>query len=270
MMKSKAFRVIAVILLAAVAVCSVFLFAKAATSTENNAATLEALDEKKSTVLKLTAASTALSAGITALPGDTASPIAEEIADLSTYFLIIVSAIYLEKFLVPITGFAAFYLLLPAGCVAAIVGICSRNLTFKRLGMKLALFGIAISLVIPASVKVSDYIDKTYGDSIQTTLNTALMTTDEITAENTSSEETGALGKIINNIKNGAEDLSNRLSALLNSFIESVAVMIVTSCVIPILVLLFFIWLIKVILGVNISAPRGFRPHHNPEEAPAE
>ena len=29
--------------------------------------------------------------------------------------------------------------------------------------------------------------------------------------------------------------------------------MIVTSCVIPIVVLLFFIWLIKVMLGVNLD-----------------
>jgi hypothetical protein len=39
----------------------------------------------------------------------------------------------------------------------------------------------------------------------------------------------------------------------LNNFIEALAVMIVTSCIIPILVLVFFLWLAKIILGINID-----------------
>ena len=33
------------------------------------------------------------------------------------------------------------------------------------------------------------------------------------------------------------------------------AVMLVTSCVIPVLVLVFFVWLVKVIIGVDIEFP---------------
>ena len=40
----------------------------------------------------------------------------------------------------------------------------------------------------------------------------------------------------------------------LNNFIEALAVMIVTSCVIPILVLMFFVWLVKTLLNVEIHA----------------
>ena len=49
----------------------------------------------------------------------------------------------------------------------------------------------------------------------------------------------------------------------LSNFIEALAVMIVTSCIIPLLVLLFFLWLVKLILGVNVELPmRGYGRKH--------
>lgn len=46
-----------------------------------------------------------------------------------------------------------------------------------------------------------------------------------------------------------------KVENILNDFVEALAVMIVTSCVIPIVVIIFFIWLVKNILGMNISIP---------------
>ena len=91
-----------------VALISIFVLSKYATSTKFHEETIKALDAKKETVMELTAASTAASAAITLIPGDTATPIAEQIADLSSYFLIVICAIYLEKYLLTITGFGAF------------------------------------------------------------------------------------------------------------------------------------------------------------------
>ena len=45
--------------------------------------TIEVIDQKKGNVLALTASCVALSAGITALPGDTGTPVAEQLAQLS-------------------------------------------------------------------------------------------------------------------------------------------------------------------------------------------
>ena len=73
-----------------------------------NAHAIQSLDDKKTTALELTAAATAASAAITLIPGDAGTPIADKLADLSSYFLIVVCAIYLEKYLVTITGLAAF------------------------------------------------------------------------------------------------------------------------------------------------------------------
>lgn len=78
--------------------------------------TIASLDEKKQTVMELTAASTVTSALITLLPGDTATPIAEKMADVSGYLLVVLCAIYLEKYLVTITGYVAFTYLIPIAC----------------------------------------------------------------------------------------------------------------------------------------------------------
>ena len=47
-----------------------------------------------------------------------------------------------------------------------------------------------------------------------------------------------------------------QLKTVLNRFIEALAVMLVTSCLIPILVLLFFAWLVKLMLGIELPPLR--------------
>ena len=88
------------------AVLSFCVIAKYASSPtmKINAHAIQSLDDKKTTALELTAAATAASAAITLIPGDAGTPIADKLADLSSYFLIVVCAIYLEKYLVTITG----------------------------------------------------------------------------------------------------------------------------------------------------------------------
>ena len=94
-----------------IALLSFFVIARFTSSTEFNAKTIQSLDDKKTTVMELAAASTAASAAITLIPGDVGTPIANKLADLSSYFLIVLCAIYLEKYLVTITGYAAFKIL---------------------------------------------------------------------------------------------------------------------------------------------------------------
>ena len=52
--------------------------------------------------------------------------------------------------------------------------------------------------------------------------------------------------------------MTNKASNILNRFVETLAVMIVTSCIIPLLVLLFFFWVFNKISGVDLL-DRGFR-----------
>lgn len=42
---------------------------------------------------------------------------------------------------------------------------------------------------------------------------------------------------------------------MLSDLMEALAVMIVTSCIIPILVLMFMLWIVKVLLALDINLP---------------
>lgn len=264
-----------------IALLSFFVIARFTSSTEFNAKTIQSLDDKKTTVMELTAASTAASAAITLIPGDVGTPIANKLADLSSYFLIVLSAIYLEKYLVTITGYAAFKILVPIACVFFSGYLLWRKEILRVVAQKFLLFGLAVYLVIPASVKVADMIETTYASSIESTIETAKQTTDEIESETGESGQVddksnneksqsdsdsdskenagGFFSGLFNKVQEGVSTATANVENVLNNFIEALAILLVTSCLIPILVLIFFVWLVKMLLGLNIDIPTSVR-----------
>ena len=264
-----------------IALLSFFVIARFTSSTEFNAKTIQSLDDKKTTVMELAAASTAASAAITLIPGDVGTPIANKLADLSSYFLIVLCAIYLEKYLVTITGYAAFKILVPIACVFFSGYLLWRKEILRVVAQKFLLFGLAVYLVIPASVKVADMIETTYASSIESTIETAKQTTDEIESETgesgqvddkSSNEKSqsdsdsdskenagGFFSGLFNKLQEGVSTATANVENVLNNFIEALAILLVTSCLIPILVLIFFVWLVKMLLGLNIDIPTSVR-----------
>lgn len=248
-MNSNSKKIVKVVVPLIIALISMFVVTRIVTSTEFHAKTIESLDNKKVTVMELTAASTAASAAITLIPGDTATPIAEKLADLSSYFLIVLCAIYLEKYLLTIMGYATFFVLIPAACVLYAVSVFYKEQACKWLANKMLAFGIAIVLIIPASVKVSNLIEATYDSSINATIESARQATEEI--EDSAEEEDTKLSEFFSKLKDGVSGAVTKVENILNNFVEALAVMIVTSCIIPIVVIIFFVWLVKIVLGVN-------------------
>ena len=162
----------------------------------------------------------------------------------------------------------------------------ARNRSVDKLARRLLIFGICIFLVVPASVKVSDLIETTYQSQIDATLEDAKSTQEMLENSsavqqemeqaqqskdpNTAQQATGISGifdkakdalssakdsvtTAVENVTISSEELVQKVQNSLNHFVEAVAVMLITSCVIPILVLLIFFWLIKVLLDVDIS-----------------
>lgn len=292
-MKVNITKCIIAILLIIIGAVSFASVSKYASKPENHKATIESLDDKKETVLELTAATTATSALITLLPGDAATPIAEKMADLSTYLLVVLCAVFLEKYLVTITGYAAFRYLIPAACVLFLINLAVNNETIRKLASKLLIFGLAIFVVVPASVKMSDLIENTYRAQIESAMEEAKDTQDivgdvsdrestteaasdtqsdrkEQSANNDTTSDSGVFGFLdkakdaisnakdsvndaVSNVAISSEELVKKVENTLNRFIEAVAVMIITSCIIPMLVLVFFFWLIKILLEVDVA-----------------
>ena len=255
------------ICLALIAIAAVSFFPVAAryTTPERYTDYVVSIDEKTETVLKLMAASTVTSAGITAIPGDTATPIAEKLADFSEYFLLILCVLYAEKYLLTIIPYGVFKGLIPLVCLLFCAGRVWNPRLLDRQGFKLLLIAIALLLVIPLSVRTSDMIYATYRESIDSTIASAEALTEE-TEELAKAEDTGMLDRLLNRLSETKDSMISKASGILNRFVETLAVMIVTSCLIPILVLMFFLWVIRQLTGIDLRELSPRRARRQPDK----
>ena len=174
-------------------------------------------------------------------------------------------AIFLEKYLLTITSYVSFTILIPAACALGIAALFSEKLraALGKLAWHLLLFALAIAFAIPAGVKVSSMIEDTYRASIEEAIANAEQTTEDIQSatsgeadEGEKSGLSGLFSKVTEGISSAVNDALEQLKTVLNRFIEALAVMLVTSCLIPILVLLFFAWLVKLMLGIDLPPLR--------------
>ena len=242
--------------LVVIALISFFLVGSWASQEENFVGTCQGLDNKKTTVTELMGVTAASSTAITLIPGDTGTPIAEQLADMSGYFLFILSAICLEKWMVTMTGMAAFKVLIPIACVILILALLLGNELCKSIGIRLFLVAIMLFAIIPVSGIVTEKIDASYEASVQRIIEDTEKDTQEIKDTVGDEKDDNAIEKLFNKVKGGAAAQVKKFEGTLSRMTEAIAVLIVTSCVIPVAVMAFFIWMIRLVTGVNIEIPK--------------
>ncbi len=268
MQKYLKMQYIAAVFLLIVGILSFTVVGNYASSAENHTASIKSLDEKKKVVMNLTASSTLLSVALTALPGDTATPIAEKLADLSGYFLFIMTAIYLEKFLLTVLGFAAFKVILPIACIIGIFAVFfPQQARLRYIAIKLGLFAIIIASVIPLSLTISNKIEDTQKSSISESIDSANKTATKLKKSSKSKSSSKKSDNIfdkakdfVSDAKDKAADIGNSISVsyekiknALNSFIDIIALFIVTTCIIPILTLIALIWITNMFFNLQLN-----------------
>lgn len=248
-------KIMIMVLLIIIAFVSIKFISPWASSIETHATSLSILDDKKTSAMGLTTAVALTSTAITAIPGDVATPIANQISELTTPLMIVICAIYLEKFLLTITGFLSFTYLIPISCLCGMIYLFLNKKIWRDLAIKLALFAIVIVFIIPTSVKITTLIEDTFHESIQQTMDTVEKIEDE--ASQTNQEDSNALLDFLSGIGKGVSNVVDSAKNALSIFVDAIAVLIITSCVIPICVIFMFIWCIKLIWGIPISIPTG-------------
>lgn len=253
-------RNIILIVLIFIALFSRFFVTRMVTAPDYNAATLESLDDKKVTVLRLAATAAASSTAISLIPGDTAMPIANQIAELTPYFIIILGAILLEKMLMGVVGYVSFAYIIPFACLLGISYLYFKKNILRNLAIKLGIFAIILFAAIPASIKVSDLIYDSYKASIDQTFETAKQNKEYIEEKKKDifEEDQNWMDKIgdylsdfTSNIGNNITEMIKKGEDILNAFLDAIAVLIITSCVIPIVVILIFVWILKILFSFD-------------------
>lgn len=216
----------------------------------------EVLDEKRADALALSAGALALSAGVAAVPGDATTPIANQISNLTSYILLITCIIFLEKLLLTSMGFVSFAIIIPLACFIWILYILNKKENFKTLAIKLIAFALVIFILVPTSVLLTTLIENSaFYTEAEAKIATAIETEEE--------EEVGFFERLKDKTVEAVENAKKKA----NQFIDAIAIMIITTCAIPLGTLALLFWIVKMLFGINIKAPKPPRINLAPKKA---
>ena len=245
-------KAIAIILLVVVAILSMTLFTKTSTDQKKYDSIIASIDDKKETVTKITLAADAASIAIAAIPGDATTPIADKIIDISSYLIVVIGALVLEKILLTTFGLVAFKYIIPISCALLIIYLLSQRTSFKIIALKLVVFALVVVNIVPVSMKISDYIYEMNEDTVNMVSDSNEF--EEIAPEEETQQEepdsikswlSQKLSSVKETVSSGTQEAMDSAKEISNKFLDAVAVMLLTSCIIPILVVFIVFWLIK-------------------------
>jgi hypothetical protein len=244
---------ITVALLLALMLLSFFPIAKVATNPATFKDTIQSIDEKKTLATTLTAAAAVTATTLAAVPTDVTTPLANQILELSTSLLLVVCVLVLEKSLITVMGFLSFKIIIPIACLLFCLTTFVERPAAKMLAWKLVAFALVLVLIIPLSVKIGDLIYDMNRTTIQQLTEEVTNSSDNLQQEE---EKQSWLDKILGTIKDGVSNVKEQAKAILNKFIDAIALFIITCCIIPIAVIFVVIWLVNLLFGLSVPYPK--------------
>lgn len=220
---------------------------------------LESVEDSSNTVMKFSAATLSTSLAISALPDDFATPLADSLADMNVYFVAILVVLFLEKILIRYGIKVAFVILIPSACFAGILFFATKRSILKGVAIRLCVLGLAVAFVVPCSTHITDIVAS------------------DLTAyvDDTIEETEGGAGKLNEAMEGGGEDrtMFEKLSDLFQTAIRdisdlmlhfqntirrcmnSIAILILTNCLMPLLTFFVLKWLLRELFQIAIPLP---------------
>lgn len=217
-------------------------------SPEFYAHTIETLEEQKNDALMLSAAVTVASTAISAIPDDTGSSIADQLADLTLPLFIIVATIYLEIYLLTTFGWVSSTVLLPVAFVLCIGYIASRKAVLRVWIKRILILAIALLFVIPFSTVVTSNIEETFDESINQKFHSAAYIVKEAEEQKDGNAVLNFFSGLADSVTSAFDLAKNMLSAM----IDAIAILVITSIVIPIITVIVFLQAVKAALCIDI------------------
>ena len=285
----KYLRIASIVLLFLFMILSITILAPHFSNPETYSKIIAYLDEKKLIATTFSASTAAVSTAITMLPSDYGNSIASVIADISGKFILVLGALYIEKYALTIIGLVVFKYVLPFACAILIAYLILGYKFLLELSLKLILASVLAVNIIPLGVKTSMLIEETYQESIidiNDKLDSDYQEIIDDTANNNTNNDKeykpksgslldnmqGAINYIatmfsdlvnsVNNTIDYASDyiksIPERLKNALNNVLEATAVLLVTTCAVPIGVMFAFVALFNIIFSLNIDMKKNF------------
>lgn len=239
-----------------IAILSIFVLANKIPQTKFIEKSVESLDENKNTVIEFTGATMATSLAISALPDDFASPLANSLADMNKYFVIILAVTFLERMILLEGTKFAFLVVIPIACGIYLISLIPHLELIRNFSIKLAILGMALILAIPCSTYLVDTLGANYMTYVQETIVETDEGAEKINELIASGDEDASFfEKLSNAFKTaiaGVTDLIEYFNTTIKKCMNSIAVLIVTTCIVPICVLFFFKWLLKELFSIHL------------------
>ena len=181
-------------------------------------------------------------------------------------------------------------IIIPIGCIFGIISILQQNVSFKNFAKKIVIFGMMILLLVPTSVKASQIIEEVYGftiadieDEMNALSEDKILAEPEIvvdenikqdiqientedqnviskvktwfekTADKTVDVVTTAAKNVGTTVANSTSTLIHKGQYIFSGLLEKLAILIVTSCLIPILIIVVFAFFAKALLEIDFT-----------------
>ena len=247
---------------------SIFIVSPYAGDSQNYESINQTLDEKRISVIEISAVINGMSLVIAAVPGDATTPISNEISQFNTYLVIALAAIMLEKCMLPLLGLAVFRFMVPAMLVFLFFYILFRKRKLLEISIHLLVLSIVLMTAIPLGIKGGAMIDKNFGtEDLISELKAEMENIDDLYEEDKEYEEeetdqkTGSfLDGLYEKWTDSAQDISRSIKdavtknadlitekskVIIGRIMEVLAVILVSNVALPILTLLVMWWATK-------------------------
>lgn len=238
----------------------------------------ENLEESSNTVMKFSAATLSASLAITALPDDFATPLADSLADMNVYFVAILVVLFLEKVLLQSGVKLAFAIIIPLACFMGILAVGIKKNILRSLAVRLCVLGLAVAFVVPCSTHLTNVVAADLNAYVNETIGETEDGANKLQeAIEGGTEEKSVFEKMSDLFQTAIHDVSDLMTYFQNNIrkcMNSIAILILTNCLMPLLTFFILKWILKetfqiVVPMVPLRMPRYEAPVPEAETAAA-
>lgn len=192
--------------------------------------------------MKVTAACAAASIGLAAVPDDSTTPVANQIANACGYMTAATVGIQLEKYISTTAKEVTFLFLIPFSCLLGIICVWTGKKKLSYIATRFLILAICYVLVVPVSLALNSSISE-------------VLKIDEIVEQidqETQVEEGDEnkdfftrAGEFFSGLFNTVSNISEEAINLLRRLLDSISAFVLTACVVPILTILLLWTILK-------------------------
>lgn len=250
---------IQILSLALVGALSFFVVTAALPETAFVKDSLASVEDSSNTVMEFSAATLSASLAISALPDDFATPLADTLADMNVYFIAILVALFLEKLLIRYGIEAAFGILVPLACILGALFLTTKKGILKALAIRLCVLGLAVAFVVPCNTYITGIVASDLTAYVDGTIEETEGGAGKLQeAMEGGSEDKNILEKLSDLLQTaigGISDLMDYLQNTIRKCMNSIAILILTNCLMPLLTFFVLKWVLKETFQIAVPMP---------------